>query len=154
MSQIIFKCITMEDFSFTKLLMDSPISFNNVMVLHVPHVLFASNFSCPQLSHIQKSSRKLLTRVAIRVRMHVLFLLQCFEENFLVIGKGYFKQAHGQEIATKLAKTFSYELVQNHAQVKDKWEKLKKKYIAKKKVGVTGAHLQSGVGSIAQVKFL
>jgi hypothetical protein len=48
-----------------------------------------------------------------------------------------------------LAKTFSYELVQNHAQVKDKWEKLKKKYIAKKKVGVTGAHLQSGVGSIA-----
>jgi len=28
--------------------------------------------------------------------------------------------------------------VWNHAQVKEKWEKLKKKYIAKKKVGVIG----------------
>jgi len=28
--------------------------------------------------------------------------------------------------------------VWNHAHIKDKWEKLKKKYIAKKKVGVIG----------------
>jgi hypothetical protein len=58
----------------------------------------------------------------------------------LVIGEGYFKQAHLEEIATKLTKTFPYELVWNHAQVKDKWEKLKKKYIAKKKkVGIIGS---------------
>jgi len=48
-----------------------------------------------------------------------------------------------------LAKTFSYELVQNHAQVKDKWEKLKRKYIVKKEWESPEAHLQSGVGSIA-----
>jgi hypothetical protein len=34
---------------------------------------------------------------------------------------------------TKLAKTFLHKLVRSHGQVKDKWEKLKKKYIAKKK---------------------
>ncbi len=33
----------MEDFSFTKLLMDSPPSSSNAMAPHVSHVLFASD---------------------------------------------------------------------------------------------------------------
>jgi hypothetical protein len=69
--------------------------------------------------------------------MQLLFCYSALRRNFLAIGKGYLKQAHSQEIVTKLAKTFPHEPVQNHAQVKDKWEKLKKKYIAKKKARVT-----------------
>ncbi len=56
----------------------------------------------------------------------------------MAIHKGYFKYVHWQDITTKFTKTFSYKPVLNHTQVKDKLEKLKKKYIAQKKTkGVT-----------------
>lgn len=52
-------------------------------------------------------------------------MLQCFERKFWLFTKAILNKFIG--------KTFSYKPILNHAQVKDKSEKLKKKYIAQKK---------------------
>ncbi len=69
-----------------------------------------------------------------RMTMQLVFCCNALREFF-----GYLQRlSHLQDIATKFAKTFSYKPVLNHTQVKDKWEKFKKKYIARKKAkGVT-----------------
>jgi hypothetical protein len=40
------------------------------------------------------------------------------------------------ELLAKVVKRFPHKLIQNHAQVKDKWKECKKKYITTKKIGV------------------
>lgn len=70
------------------------------------------------------------------VKMQLVFLLQQFEHGREVLGYQQRLSQIGsnwQDIARKLAKTFLHKLVWNHGQVNDKWEKLEKKYIVKKK---------------------
>ncbi len=85
---------------------------------------------------LQQSWRKLPTRVMTIVKMQLFFLLQYFDHWREVLGYWQWLSQIGsnwQDIATKLVKTFLHKLIWNHGQVKDKWEKFKKKYIVKKK---------------------